>query len=103
MGHHTQIDLGQVGSRYFANVAGVGFDGDSGCVAWASKSFFGRGFSYLWSACLSLLRYREQPLALRGTQQKLLAVSQRPTFMLIAANNQFFWCWYAHCAACIGR
>ncbi|MCL4409332.1 diacylglycerol/lipid kinase family protein [Aliidiomarina haloalkalitolerans] len=83
------IDLGQVGSRYFANVAGVGFDGDL-VRRMGVKKFLWPRFSYLWSACLSLLRYREQPLALRGTQQKLLAVSQRPTFMLIAANNQFF-------------
>ena len=35
------------------------------------KKFLWPRFSYLWSAsALSLLRYREQPLALRGTQHK---------------------------------
>lgn len=83
------IDLGQVGARYFANVAGVGFDGDL-VRRMGAKKFLWPRLSYLWAACMSLFRYREQPLHLRGTQQKLLALSQRSTFMLVAANNQFF-------------
>ena len=39
------IDLGQVGSRYFANVAGVGFDGDLVRRYGRQKSFFGRGLA----------------------------------------------------------
>jgi len=83
------IDLGQVGSRYFINVAGVGFDAEI-VQRLGSKKYLWPRLSYLACALLSLLSYREQALHFRGTQQKLLALGQRKTLLLTAANSNYF-------------
>ncbi|MCL5255195.1 MAG: diacylglycerol kinase family lipid kinase [Gammaproteobacteria bacterium] len=83
------IDLGQVGSRYFVNVAGVGFDAEI-VQRLGSKKYVWPRLSYLACALLSLLSYREKPLHFRGTQQKLLALGQRKTLLLTAANSNYF-------------
>lgn len=83
------IDLGQVGSRYFINVAGVGFDAEI-VQRLGSKKYLWPRLSYLACALLSVLSYREQPLHFRGTQQKLLALGQRKTLLLTAANSNYF-------------
>ncbi|MCH8500386.1 MAG: diacylglycerol kinase family lipid kinase [Aliidiomarina sp.] len=83
------IDLGQVGSRYFINVAGVGFDAEI-VQRLGHKKYLWPRLSYLACALLSLINYREQPLHFRGTQQKLLALGQRKTLLLTAANGNYF-------------
>ena len=84
-----RVDLGQAGSRYFINVAGVGFDGALVRKLGARK-FIWPKLSYALAALQSLLGYRAQTFDLQASNQKLLAIGQRPAFLFTLANSQYF-------------
>lgn len=84
-----RVDLGQAGSRYFINVAGVGFDGALVRKLGARK-FIWPKLSYALAALQSLFGYRAQTFDLQASNQKLLAIGQRPAFLFTLANSQYF-------------
>jgi diacylglycerol kinase (ATP) len=84
-----RIDLGQAGSRYFVNVSGVGFDGAL-VQKLGARKFIWPKLSYALAALQSLFGYRAQPFELQATNQKLLAIGQRPAFLFTLANSQYF-------------
>lgn len=85
----TRIDLGQAGSRYFVNVAGVGFDGAL-VKKMGARKFIWPKLSYIVTALQSLFAYAAEPFELQATNQKLHAIGKRPAFLLALANNQYF-------------
>lgn len=83
------IDVGQAGSRYFINVAGVGFDGELVQRLGNKKSIWPK-LSYLLAALRAISSYRARSFSLAGSNTKVMAIAQRPGFLLTLANNQFF-------------
>lgn len=83
------IDVGQAGSRYFVNVAGIGFDGEL-VKRIGNKKFVWPRFSYLLAALRAISGYRARSFALSGSNTKVMALAQRPGFLLALANNQYF-------------
>ncbi len=83
------IDVGQAGPRYFINVAGVGFDGEL-VKRMGNKKFIWPKFSYLLAALRAISGYQAGSFALAGSNAKVMALAQRPGFLLALANNQYF-------------
>ncbi|RUO22287.1 hypothetical protein CWE08_03615 [Aliidiomarina iranensis] len=83
------IDVGQAGSRYFINVAGVGFDGEL-VKRMNNRKFFWPKLSYLLAALQAISSYQAIPFNLSKSQQKVVALGARSGFLFTLANSQFF-------------
>jgi YegS/Rv2252/BmrU family lipid kinase len=82
-----KIDVGTVGSKYFINVAGAGFDAEVGHMAnvWGKKYFPGYS-AYVASILRQLLAFSPQELTIQLDGE---SISTR-AWLVAVANAQFF-------------
>lgn len=59
------VDLGQVGDRYFVNVAGVGFDAEVAAEVNRGSKAGGGSLPYVWAILKKLATYKNAPLTIR--------------------------------------
>ncbi|MFU8783793.1 diacylglycerol/lipid kinase family protein [Aliidiomarina sp.] len=73
----------------FNQVVVLGFDGAL-VQKLGTRKFIWPKLSYVLAALQSLFSYRAQSFELQATNQKLLAIGQRPAFLFTLANSQYF-------------
>ncbi|MDF2176858.1 diacylglycerol kinase family lipid kinase [Aliiglaciecola sp. CAU 1673] len=81
-----RIDLGRCNERYFANVLGIGFDGDIVAQLYDQQPRRFRQMRYLLAALRNLFRYQEQMVELQSATQH----RRSEAFMLTFANGRYF-------------
>lgn len=81
-----RIDLGRCNERYFANVLGIGFDGDIVAQLYDQQPRRFRQMRYLSAALRNLFGYKERQVELKSSGQARRAEA----FMLTFANGRYF-------------
>lgn len=83
---------GELMTRYFANVAGVGFDAEVAARADRGRQTMGRvlggNIPYLSALALSLLRYRNRRVIVEA--DGVVLPTPAPVYSVVVANCQFF-------------
>jgi len=74
-------------TRYFINVAGLGLDGDTVARVNRTSKALGGFISFLWGTVVSLLLYRNQPMAIT-VDGKL--IYDGPVTVVVIGNGRYF-------------
>lgn len=78
---------GEVDTRYFINVAGLGLDGDTVARVNRTSKVLGGFISFLWGTVASLLLYRNQPMTI-VVDGKLIC--DAPVTFVVIGNGRYF-------------
>ena len=86
VGAPRPIDVGQVGARYFLNVAGVGFDAEVAREVNRLPKYFGGTIPYLWGVAKKLTSHRSVPMRIVADGRVL----EERVYLLALGNGQWY-------------